>query len=279
MPVLFGRETRVVVDTLELAGHRVFFKVEKSLKPEPNQCELSIWNLNEDQRAALEALRPKTPEATRGIPTLIEAGYKDATSQIWLGDLRDVESLPDGPDWVTTLTSGDGEKATQHARIKASYGPKTPVDTVLRAIVRSLGVGEGNLAKVVNQLRISGAGKLLANGAVLSGSAARELTDFCNSADLEWSIQDGAIQFLDRGKALAQQAIELGPETGLVGSPTVDNEGMLKARMLIIPDVRPGALVKMASRRITGNYRIENATWTGDTHAGDWYIDIEAKRY
>src|SRR5690606_21032502 len=145
----------VTINTIKLAGHRCVFRVEKTLKPEPNTCELSVWNLNEDQRSELEELRPKDKQAKRGIPCQIEVGYQDELSLIWLGDLRTVESLRDGPDWVTVLTSGDGEKAWANARVNISYGPKTSVDTVLRGLVRALGVGEGNVSKVVSQLKLN----------------------------------------------------------------------------------------------------------------------------
>jgi hypothetical protein len=281
VPELFKRAATVVIDKIQLAGHRVTFRVEKSLKPEPNTCELAVWNLNEDQRAALEELKPKAQKATRGIPCQIDAGYGDETSLIWLGDLRTVDSIREGPDWVTRLTSGDGEKAWKNARVNVSYGPRTPVETVLRALVRALGVGEGNVSKVAAQLKLTGVGKLLTHGTVISGPAARELDAWARSADLEWSIQDGAIQFLDRGKAAAGTALRISAASGMIGSPTVDNEGVLSCQVLIIPDVRPGSLIVMDARRVKGNYRIERAIWDGDTFGGQspWYIHIEAKRY
>jgi hypothetical protein len=278
MTELFGRRAIVTVDRLELADFDVSFRIEKTLKPEPNTLELAIFNLNPDHRAALEELRPKETTPTRGIPCKIEAGYGDELSLLWLGDLRTVESQSNGPDWITNLTSGDGEKAYQNARINVSYGPATPLETALRAMVRALGVDGGNLAKVVAKLRQGGSAMLPA-GAGLSGQAAQHLDNFARSADLEWSIQDGALQILERGKALSTKAIELTPETGLIGSPTVDNEGLLKARMLVIPDVRPGTLLVVKSQRVEGNYRTEKAVWDCDTSGGPWYVDVEASRY
>lgn len=281
MRELFGREIAVTVDTIEVIGHRVAFECEKSLKSEPNTCSLKIWNLSESQRSQLEELRPKVKKgqlATKGIPTKIEAGYDGALSQIWLGDLRTCDSTREGPDWVTSLESGDADKAFANARMHVSYGPKTPVDTALRAMVRALGIGEGNVSKVVAQLKV-GSAKLFPHGYTASGSVARQLTDFARSADLEWSIQDGTLQFLDRGKALATEAIELSPDTGLVGSPTVDNDGIATIKMLMHPDVRPGTLIVLKSSRIKGNYRIEKGVWSGDNFGGDFYITAQASRY
>lgn len=293
---LFGRRWAVTVNTTRITELDLSFKIEKSLKDEPNKCELKIWNLTEDLRAQIEELNPKTDEvsslakkknkvavrkqATKGIPCQIEAGYGDNDkdlSLLWLGDIRSAKSERTGPDWITTLESGDGEKAWQNARVNVSFGPMTPVDTALQAIVKSLGLGEGNIKKAGDVLRLSG--KTFTQGTVISGPTARELTAFCKSADLEWSIQDGAVQILDRGKALDATAIKVSAETGMLDSPSVDVDGILTVKMLMIPDVRPGRLLVIDSKRIKGNYKIEKITWTGDTYGTPWEIEMEAARY
>ncbi len=291
----FGKAWRVTIDTMEVAahtasgyepdGHDISFKVEKTLKPLPNTCELTVFNLNEDQRAHLEQLAPKrikgapAKPSIKGVPVKIEAGYADNLSQIWLGDLRTVNTKRENTDWTTILESGDGEKAHQNARINVSFGPSTPMDTALRAMVRAMGVGEGNIGKVANDLSINGFGNIFSQGITLSGQASREITDFARSADLEWSIQDGAIQFLARGKALASRAILLSEDTGMRGSPTVDNSGIMTVKMAMIPDVRPGALLVLDAARLKGNYRIEKCTYVGSTFSNDWDITVQAKRY
>jgi hypothetical protein len=287
MGVLFGRVWRVVIGAqigairagLRVDGHRLHFHVEKSLKPEPNTCTLQVWNLSRAQRAQIEELRPKKGD-TRGIPILIEAGYKDkGPQQIWLGDVRTISTERDGGDWITTLESGDGEKAGQNARINVSFGPGTTPDTALRAIVKALGVDAGNVPVVLAKLRAAGVGQLFPKRAVLSGSAADHMTNFCRSAGLEWSIQDGAIQILDVGKTAAGFAVRLSPSTGLVGTPSVDPDGKLSCVSLIQPGLRPGSLLVLESATVHGNYRIERAVWDGDTHDTAWYTEIEASRY
>lgn len=293
---LFRRRWRVTVNTIEITDLDVEFEIEKTTKDEPNKCELKIWNLTESQRAEIEELHQvlgnvskfdagkvkeaARKQATKGIPCSIEAGYgenDDNLSLLWLGDLRTAKSERRGPDWVTSLESGDGEKSWQNARVHVSYGPMTPVDTALRAIVEALGLGEGNIEKFAGALRISG--KTFPTGTVISGPAAREMTYFCRSADLEWSIQDGAIQILDRGKALDQEAILVSAETGMLDSPTVDVDGILTVKILMTPDVRPGRLIVLDAARIKGNYKIETAKWKGDTSGNDWTIELNARRY
>ena len=85
--------------------------------------------------------------------------------------------------------------------------------------------------------------------------------------------------FLDRGKALSSTAVRLAPETGLIGSPTVDKDGILEATMQMIPDIRCGGLVTSDARRVKGAYRIEEAEWVGDSSGADWGITVRGSRY
>lgn len=290
MPQLFKRLARITVganvslngsDTagIRVEKHRCSFKVEKTLKPQPNSCELKIWNLSAAQRSQIEELNPKTKDL-RGIPVLIEAGYEATDAhQIFLGDLRTSYSEKSGPDWITTVESGDGEKAKGTARIQVSFGPKTAAETVLRAIVKELGVGAGNLNSAVSKLKSKGVASLYQHGVTISGSASVALTNFCNSAEFDWSIQDGALQFIDKGKALAAKSVRLSPRSGLIESPSVDPKGIVTAKALIIPEIKCGRVVVIESFSVNGSYLVQKASWEGDNFSGPWYATIEGKRY
>lgn len=280
MTDLFERVCNVTIDDLRLEGLDVTVGIEKSLFATPNSCALTIFNLREDHRTALEEFQfngSRLVKKIKPIPVQIEAGYVGQTSLIWFGDLRTGFSTWDGATWETRIESGSGELAFQTGRINTSFGPGTSVETALRALVRALGVGEGNISRVAHKIKIAGLGKVFPRGVVLSGQVSRELTALCRSANLEWSIQDGVLQLLERGEALSDTAIRLAPDCGLVGSPSVDNMGVLTAKMLMIPELRPGCIVRMDAARIKGEYRVIKAKWSLDTAATDWYIDIEAR--
>lgn len=278
-PPLFGRVVRVTVDDLLFEGFDSTGHIEKSLRPEPNVCELTLYNLNSNHRAKLEELRPKAGDL-KGIPVKVEAGYAgEQTSVIWLGDLRTVDSIYEGTTWHTVLGSGDGERAFQSSRINVPMGPGTTATSVFQALARELGLGPGNVATAAAELEAKGFSSKFAHGVVLSGQTSRLLTDWSRSAGLEWSIQDGALQFVRRGATMPGAALLLDADHGLLGSPTVDNEGLLTCRTLMIPDVRPGVLLQMNAARVKGGYRVEKATWDWDTQGGPFEITIEAKRY
>lgn len=271
MASLFRRSIKVTVSTIQITGLAMRFVVRKTLRPEPNTCELSIANLSASNRLALAQMKT--------APVEIEAGYEGATSVIFRGDLRTAYSFRDGPDVITSLASGDGERAIRSARVNVSIGKDTPSDQVFRLLAQALGVDKGNLDQAVQTIRNSAIGEAFSLGTVLCGSAAREMTGLCRSAGLTWSVQDGKLQIIPLRQALKGQAIHLTPETGLIGSPSVDNKGILTAQMLMAPDVFPGRLLVLESESVSGQFVIQTTEHVGDTHGQDWVVNIEGKRY
>jgi hypothetical protein len=273
---LFNRTVRVTIDTLLITDLDIEFSIEKDLKKAPNNADVTIYNLNPDHRAALEQLKAKdkASKGTKGIPCLIEAGYGTDYSQIFLGDLRTVETIRQGPDWQTKLTSGDGEKGAQFARVQLSYAAGVTNETVLRALARAMNIGEGNLSKAVAGLK-----HIFPAGVTISGPAYRQLNTLAAGMGLTVTIQDSALQFQNLGKALSGTALKLNASTGLIDSPTVDNEGVLNAKMLMIPGVRVGSLIVMDSLAVKGQYIVQKTVYAGSSFTGDFGITVQGKRY
>jgi hypothetical protein len=113
---------------------------------------------------------------------------------------------------------------------------------------------------------------------VFDGYSARLLTDFCRSAGLEWSIQDGALQFLDLGAALSVQPYILSPDSGLIGAPKIATDGKLNAQTLMLPGLRPGLPVVVESAYVKGTFRVIQCEYSGATHGDDWGVKLIADR-
>lgn len=284
---LIGRKASVTVGTLLLEGTDgtgldVAFTVKRDLKPLPNTCDLKIWGLSANSRKALEgSTTPSTSPSgvTKVVPTKIEAGYKGAMSQIFLGELRAAQTSTDGAEVITSLSTGDGDKAIKLGRINVSIGPGTTSATAMRAILKALGIGQGNLPKALTLLGQAGLVQMYAKGAVLKGLAAEHMTDLCRSAGLSWSVQDGQLQVTTLGQPLDGQAISVTPDTGLIGSPSVDTKGVMSCTTLMLPGVRPGMKIAVDSDSVKGGFRIISTEHTGDTFGDDWYVHIEARKY
>lgn len=271
MTALLGRSWRAIVGPLEIADLDVQFSLTRNLKSEANTGSISVWNLSGDNRKRLQEL------ASSGVPVQLWAGYEDpGASMIFSGVLYHVDTRRDGPDLVTTIETGDqnraGRKVVSFSLVKGS----TP-EQAIRKLAKALGVSTGNLDDIV-------AGKVFPSGKKLGstgffGAAADEMTRLCRSVGLEWSIQDGALQLLPFDRPLTGQAVVLSSATGLVQAPTLDNEGKLTAQSLIIPGIAPGRVIKLDAEFVKGNFRIESVTYVGETAGSAWYCNIEGKPY
>jgi len=268
--LLFGKRARVQVDTILLDGLDLTFEITKSLSPKtPNKAELRVWNLNADHRKHLQELER--------VYVSVEAGYESGTSLLFRGDLRDVVSGRQGSDWVTSITSDSGRRARKQ-RLVRSFAPGSTVGNVLHTAASAMGVRLGNSAQRVVNAKIAGtqATKFF-NGYALAGAIDEELDRLARSCNLEWSIQDDELQFLDYGAPLAQLAVRLTRDTGLIGSPEPGNKGICEVRCLIIPDLYPGRRVQVDAEHVQGMFRVETTKHTGSTFANDWYVDMQLK--
>lgn len=275
---LFGRTVKLTVGTLEVSQLSITFKTKRNLKPEPNTASITVRNLSARSRKILEAASTVFGGTKPRLPARLDAGYGTDLGMLFLGEVRSAVTTVEGPDLISTFETGDSEEEIRKARLNVSYGPRTEPEVALRAMAEALGVGEGNVSAAAALLKSKGKA-FFGTGVILSGVVHRHLTDFCNSADLEWSVQDGKLQILDRGKPLEGLAVEIGPSTGMIGSPTVDADGHVHARCLLIPDLRPGRKVVFKSKSFSGGYRVIETEHTGDTHGDDWYVDIVCKKY
>jgi len=71
--------------------------------------------------------------------------------------------------------------------------------------------------------------------------------------------------------------LQLGPGNGLVGAPTLDNEGILSASLKLRPHVFPGSLVEVKSEFVSGTFKVIRADYSGSVFGDDFNIDIEGK--
>lgn len=252
---------------------RVAFDIQRDDKPYPNGASVSIWNLTKDHR---EALASKDEIAVR-----LSAGYEDNAQQIFFGFLRRAKTTREGPDYITTLEAGDGEKELQTATIAKTFAVGTPVSKVLEALASAMGLGAGNVQQFLVTAKLP-SGAVLLQPLTIAGPVVEELDSFTRSIGLSFSVQDGAIQLLDRSSpVLPGNAVLLKPSTGLIGQARLDvdrntNETICVARSLLQPRMVPGSKMRIESDAVNGNFAITKSRHFGDTFTNDWYVDVEA---
>lgn len=261
---------QVVPDVLKITDLRIAFRIEKSDKPDPNAGEVQIFNLSDDSRAAIE---------DKGVRCVLSAGYPDTEQQIFSGEVLYASHVKVDRDWSTKLELGDGTRAYNYARVSQSFQPDTSFADVVKAMVKELGLDQGNTAQKLSKF----AGVVFSKGFTMHGQASREMTRLLQGQGLTWSIQDGRIEILGADETLAESGPLIDPDHGLIGSPafgTPPDKGkpaLLKVKSLLQPSLRPGMKFKLDSSLKKGDFRVVRLVHTGDTFGGDWYTDIEAR--
>lgn len=285
MPELYRRAWALEVGSLRIDGRRpdqlrpldVSFEVEKSTKREPNTFSASIRNLAPEHRAELEG--------ASSIRVSLEAGYEDLISTIFEGDLRDGRSKKaakrrvDNVDVITELEGEDGGSSYRTATVQRSFAAGTSVSTVLEAAVDALGVGPGNLRELGAAVELEAGGGTYPEGTVLSGQAHREVDRIVRSVGLTWSVQNGNLILRRRNQPVEATAYHLTPRSGLIGSPSKDNEGLISAVALLIPELYPGRRVVLDSQELDAQTYVDRVKYVGDTAGNDWYAELELKEY
>lgn len=266
----FAQDFKTIsAQVLEVELLRVQFSVAKQLGKEPNTASVTITNLARERRAQLQQY---------GGKFMLQAGHNDSIAQLFVGDIRRVETKQEGSDWNTSVLSGDGERAFNFGHVNESFGPNTGAPDILGKITGALGVSLGNMSKASKIL----SGKKYTNGYTAYGPAAAELDRLLEPEGLTWSIHDGELLIL-KGKEAADFMIpELSPDTGLIGSSEIGaaekNKGpVLKAKCLLQPRIKPGGKVKLVSSVYNGEVRVVKLTHAGDTHGDEWYTSFEAE--
>jgi hypothetical protein len=272
MTRLYDRKARLTVDVLEIEDLDFAFNIEKSTAKEPNTAEIKVFNLKEDNRNQLHY-------AQRGVETILQAGYRDNLSVLFIGNLKEVQSVKDGVDWVTTVRSGDGQNAAVEARYNKSYAPGTSAAKVVGELADALGINTSKAARKIRQGVLRDGARQFVKGTVVKGSTYDELDRLLRSMGFEWSVQDGELQVMDSGGPTENPAVLLSPESGLIGSPVVGSDGVAHLIALIQPGLQPGRKIEVESLAVQGLYRIERVVFNGSTEptAGQWYAEIEAK--
>lgn len=286
---LLNRSATITVGTVEVSnvgqqiGLDIWAQVRRSLRPqEPNTADLRLYNLSDASRKAIEASSspspgPAQPGGTNTVvPVKIEAGYVGSTSTLFLGEMRSAQTMTDGPDTVTELTTGDGDQAAVLARLTQGFSKGSNPYIAAKALLAAMGLGSGNLQSVAAVLKAS---PLYQNGVVMKGNAMSLLRDLCRGVGLEVSVQGGVAQFLSLGQPLSGEAYLLSSDTGMIGTPSVDTRGVLTVATLLLPGLVPGSPVKVQGKYVQGLYRVVSIETTIDTAGNDWQHLLECRRY
>ncbi len=268
--VQFGKSYRLQIEDLQIENLlRVSFRIERTLTPDHNKAAIEIYNLSQSSRDRITKDR---------VTVKLEAGYQDRLGLLFTGDILGggVSHVKNGPDWVTKIQAGDGEQALRTSRVNESFGPKTKlVDVLGKMAGKFTGISADKAKARIKQGDFAGAFKEFANGFSSSGVLRDEFDTLMGDAGLQWSIQNGEMQVLAPGESTQDTAFEVGPGSGLIGSPEKGDKGAIKFRSLLQASIAPGRKVVLKSRSIDGTIIVSHVVYVGDTHGDQWFTESE----
>lgn len=271
MTVLFQRAARLKVQDKILQGIDFEFRIDRSLKPTQNTADVTIYNLTEDNRKYLQ-------QCTTGVRIELHAGYVSdpALPLLFLGELREIRTVRNGPDWQTEISSGDADEAKKRP-VSFSLGPGASFEAAVKKLAGTMTNKIGNLGATLRGAKFSDASKEFTEGMAVFGNGDEELRKLLRSGGLEHSWQNGELQVLPIGKSLNTVAVTLDESSGLIGSPELGEQGTVKFRSLLNAEISPGRVVHIVSRNLEGYFRTERAVYSGQIAGNDWFVDVEAK--
>lgn len=252
----------VIVTTIE--GLRFVFDVEKTPKKTMNQLSLEVYNLSTETRKKVSLF---------GAYIELVAGY-DEPELIFSGDVLQVSHRKSGPDWVTSFKSTDGLLKKQSSRVSKSFAPGTKVSDAIKTMAEATGFNLGNVVTEIKKGNLKKGLEEFVNGFTAVGSATDELEKLMASYGYDVSVQDGTLQATASGGVVGIDIVLLSPETGLVESPEVAEDGTVTVKALIQQRFVPGRALRLVSAEFDGVYKIASTRYKGDTHGNDWCAEM-----
>lgn len=308
MTKVFGRKIEVIFRSPDGAeeiipdGDRlnIGFTVERNLDVEASTAEITIFNLRRDTQDKLAEMGRPSPDPDdpnpppKQPPWTVElyAGYFDPRAPgrkpgefiplIFKGDVRRVQHRREPPLLATDVEADDGgEAATKF--ITKHFAKNTSVGTVFKWIQEQALPGtdrNGKNAARFTQIKTDrGIPDRLKNGMTIRGYAMEELSDLARSRGSVVSSQGNELIVLRRGEALPNvPTTKISPNTGLIGYPYEDMDGIVVLNHKMLPNVFPGAPLQIESDFVNKTIVVERAVYSGSLFGDDFNIEVEGRQ-
>lgn len=263
---------------IEITGLHITFQVRKSSdnKKKGNQASVSIYNLSEDKRKALEV---------SNVPVRLDVGYLyTGLHELFHGESTDVRTDRRGEDIVTTITLDAAYTGLNHRLVSKLAAPGSTVEEIIRNLATSM--------PDVSRTKFSGKGlkQRAVDGYPMSGTPRQILTEVCNAFGLEWQVDSGILYVTDVVESYMTegQAFVLNEMSGLIERPEVTEvekqrkkddkkkKGRkgLTIKMLLNPILQAGGLIKLEYGDLSGFYKVIDIQHEGEIYGSNWMTTI-----
>lgn len=239
-------------------------KFIKSTDDKQNTAEVFIDNMLIDTIDYLVTeTSPWNPNAKPKLLT-ISAGRKSTGAQtIFTGDITSSSpSMP--PDRRLTM------KAKTQENNKYKWQSTSTTKTVQLSVLAQRIADDYGL-----RLKFEATDKTVANY-LYNGPRAKQIAKLNQVGDIDAFIDDDVLVVKDTGKALKGQVRLISKDTGMIGTPTLDEKGG-KVRVMFDPNIKLGQGIEIKSdinKAANGQYVIYAMSGSLMSEAQDWYLDL-----
>lgn len=214
----------------------------------------------------------------------LSAGYNRKMGQIFEGSVIVPQSVKIDPTtWETKLIVGDGALGASKAIANTSFPAGTEMITILRHLVRLLGVGFGNLSDS-EWKRVLAAGQQQAQRPFLTSSktswsynpsgasAWDDLAELLELSSVKWIIDSGNFYLLEPDGHLPAPAVDMGRPIGAIRQL---GGGLFSGTWLLNQNARPAGKITLDSKDYKGEYIARRVAFVGDTHSGGFNTVVD----
>lgn len=220
---------------LDLSNLRIKFSVKRSQVMTPNEADIIVYNIDPQS-----ANRIGIGESREFTKVILQAGYEGNYGVIFQGNIKQAFlGRENATDTFFEILAGDGDEAYNYAIVNSTLIAGSTYQDQIEALVspmKPFGVTMGYLPPLP-QTRFPRA-------RVLYGTVRDQLRSLSQTLDLDWSIQNGKINFVPRKSYLPGEVVLLTNNTGLIGTPQQTNEGV-NLKCLLNPQIDIAGRIKL----------------------------------
>ncbi len=216
----------------------VEFDIHRNSFSSANVASIRIYNLNRDNQAQIRKDAGDTGIDDRRL-LQFRAGYGDNLSLGFEGYISQAWSVREDVNMVTQVESYDSGFAYLNAITDQTFPQGTPNSAIVDSLITSMeqyGVKRGSIGEINGTLT---------RGRAVSGSTLESLKGIVGENG--YFLDNGVIHVLKENEYIQGEAIVINANTGLLGTPIVENR-IINLDMLFEPKLRVGGVVKLDSQ-------------------------------
>ena len=288
-PAVRVRTQAGVFENLDGRGIRIEWSCRRDNTSTPDQAQIRFTNLASVTRSALYTSWKTLPPAL-SYTVQLEAGWDGTASVLMRGQLWDMTKEQfEGPDVITTLMVGDGNKASRDQPVGRSFSGVTITQIIsffVTAQPSTLDAGYGGLGLIMppeSAALITTVAAELPTQSIrnyVPGTSTRAAIDkLMAGLGLTWRSHNGEFIAM-RGGIINRPGQILSPRSGLIDY-TERGDGGVSLEAMANPEVQPGLQIlvqdNLGKTLAEPAYRVESVDYTGDTE-GASVMHVEARK-